>query len=210
MKQLMILLTILMTTNHQAQKMNLEQGKEPLAFFQKEIGIPEGYSFKSLHSISPNNVNAYLFRYEKASETGLGKEHFSFIVTEKPFKILGTTFMDAKYNSSKLLSKEETEKVARAFLNKLDPQLDKELVNQWIDQHDEEILVNGRKTKITGMKYKCYRKLNNDYTWVIVANDGSVITFERDIIWNTVKQQRKTEKWLHDNWLSDKKNNYEL
>jgi hypothetical protein len=103
-----------------------------------------------------------------------------------------------------MLSKTETEKIAKAFLLKLDESLANNLKNLWIERHDEEIFINNReKTIIAGMKYKCYRSSSNDYAWVIVGFDGSVITFERNIKWNTSEHKRITEKWLHDSWLNE-------
>lgn len=85
-----------------------------------------------------------------------------------------------------------------------DESLANNLKNLWVDRHDEEISINnGEKTIIAGMKYKCYRSPGNDYAWVIVGFDGSVITFERNIKWNTSEHKRITGKWLHDNWLNE-------
>ena len=32
----------------------------------------------------------------------------------------------------------------------------------------------------------------------------TVLTFERDIVWNSLRQKRQTEQWLHDAWLADR------
>ncbi|WP_372474657.1 hypothetical protein AB4865_05165 [Capnocytophaga sp. ARDL2] len=76
--------------------------------------------------------------------------------------------------------------------------------NLWIEPHNEEIIVNGKSLSINGMKYKCFRPSHNDYAWVIVGSDGTIITFERDIFWDNHKQKCITEKWLHDNWRIEK------
>ena len=39
---------------------------------------------------------------------------------------------------------------------------------------------------------------------VFGAND-KVMVFERDIVWITFPGRRKTEKWLHDQWLMEQK-----
>jgi hypothetical protein len=44
------------------------------------------------------------------------------------------------------------------------------------------------------------RQDDGRYAWVIVGTEGEVITFERDIVWNTSMSERSTEKWLHDEW----------
>jgi hypothetical protein len=208
MKEVLLILKVVMimavTTNLAAQPIAFEEAKPYLGIFEQSVTIPDGYQFHSVKKVKVDNVYAYLFRYEKRENKGSNGEHFSFIVSEKDKQILGFTNMDKKYSNPKMLSKIETEKIAQAFLLKLDESLANNLKNLWIERHDEEISINnGEKTIIAGMKYKCYRSPGNDYAWVIVGFDGSVITFERNIKWNTSEHKRITEKWLHDNWLNE-------
>ncbi|MCT3833228.1 nuclear transport factor 2 family protein [Elizabethkingia anophelis] len=170
--------------------------------FQKNVQIPGNYKFRSVMRVNADEVPAYLFRYEKYNK-GFGQEHFSFIISESKKQILGFTNMDKKYADSKMLSKKETEKIARTFLLKQDKSLAGNLKNLWIDRHDEEIMVNGENTILAGMKYKCYNPSENNYVWVIVGYDGSIVSFERNIRWNNKERRRITEKWLHDNWVKD-------
>jgi hypothetical protein len=203
MKQLIILILIAMSTiSTKAQSKEDVQRKEQLEFAKKIIDIPIGYVFdKSYQTVTDGN-KGYLFRYTKGINDQLGGEHFSFIVTaDAPYKLLGFTYMDKRFANKKLISKDETESIARNFLKKADIQLNKNLENQWIDQHDEQIIIDGKTITVTGMKYKCYNKTDNTCTWVIIGSDGTIITFERDIIWSNGMQKRITEKWLHDNWL---------
>ncbi|MDO5616991.1 MAG: hypothetical protein Q4G16_12415 [Cruoricaptor ignavus] len=167
--------------------------------FEKVITIPEDYKFHSVEKVKANKIPAYLFRFEKQENKGWEGEHFSFIISENK-EILGYTNMDKKYANTKILSKTETENIAKKFLSKIDQNLADNLKNLWIERHDEEIIINGKKTILAGMKYKCYRSSEDDYTWVIVGFDGSIITFERNIKWNDFAQKRITEKWLHDNY----------
>ncbi|MEC1789187.1 hypothetical protein [Schinkia azotoformans] len=51
------------------------------------------------------------------------------------------------------------------------------------------------------MKYKCYLPDEDMWAWMIVSPDEKTITFEQGIKW---KGGRVTEKWLHDNWLSER------
>lgn len=159
--------------------------------------------FHSVRKVKTDNIPVYSFRFKKSENEDLKGEHFSFVISEKEKQILGYTNMDKKYSNINMLSKSETEKIAKDFLLNLDKSLASGLKNLWIERHDEEILVNGVKTTIAGMKYKCYRASQNDYAWVIVGFDGSVITFERNIKWNNNEHKRITEKWLHDSWLVD-------
>lgn len=186
----------------QTEKVSLNEVQPWLDEFRKFVQIPKGYDFHSISKVKVDNVPALLFRYEKQGNKGSKGEHFSFIISENEKQILGFTNMDKGYSNLKMLSKAETETTAKKFLLTLDGTLANNLKNLWIERHNEEILVNGQKTIIAGMKYKCFRASQNDYAWVIVGFDGSVITFERNIKWNNNEKRRITKKWLHDNWVS--------
>ena len=168
--------------------------------FQKSIEIPKEYQFHSVEKVKIDKVTAYLFRYEKAENKGMRGEHFSFLVQESDKTILGFINMDKKYANTHLPTKEKTEEISQKFLQKVDVKLAKELKNQWIDRHDDMILVDGKETTLAVMKYKCYRSSKNDYAWVYVGFDGSVQAFERNTKWNMLKRQRHAEQWLHDIW----------
>lgn len=205
----MVLMTILttfmtaMANNIQSEtKYNVskEEISSYLETFEKVTKIPENYLFHSINKVKADDISAYLLRFEKLENKGLAGEHFSFIISENR-EILGFTNLDKKYQDKKMLSQSETEKIAKEFLLKVDKSLAYDLKNLWIKQHDEQITINGQETVLTGMKYKCYRASKNDFSWVIVGFDGSVITFERNIKWNNDEHKRITEKWLHDSWL---------
>lgn len=200
-KLFLITITLIMSTKMMAQTVTLNEAKPFLEVFLSKVEIPNMYDFHSVRKVKVDNVSAYLFRYQKNTKEALNGEHFSFVVSEKDKQILGFTNMNKKYSNPSMLSKEKTKEIATDFLKKLSGELAKSLENMWIEQHDEEITVNGKKTIISGMKYKCYRPSNADYAWVIVGFDGSVITFERNIIWDNNARQRISEKWLHDSWL---------
>lgn len=206
MKEVISILKVVMimavTTNLAAQPVAFDEAKPYLRIFEQSVTIPDNYQFHSVRKVKADDVQAYLFRYEKKENRGLNGEHFSFMVSEKEKQILGFTNIDKKYSNLKMLSKVETEKIAKEFLLKLDKSLANNLKNLWIERHDEEIMIDkGKKIIIAGMKYKCYRSSSDDYAWVIVGFDGSIITFERNIKWNTAAHKRITEKWLHDSWL---------
>lgn len=200
---ILILSVIMMTTNVNAKTVPLKEVQTYLEEFKKHIDIPKEYQFHSVRKAKADNIPVYLFRFEKSNDKSLQGEHFSFVISEQEKQILGFTNMDKEYSDINMLSKSETEKIAKKFLLKMDKSLANGLKNLWIERHDEEILVYGVKTTIAGMKYKCYRASKNDYAWVIVGFNGSVITFERNIKWNNSEHQRITEKWLHDSWLAD-------
>ena len=195
---LLVMITISNEAN--AQKVAFEQAKPYLEAFEQSIEIPKEYQFHSVEKVKIDKVTAYLFRYEKAENKGMRGEHFSFLVQESDKTILGFINMDKKYANTHLPTKEKTEEISQKFLQKVDVKLAKELKNQWIDRHDDVILVDGKETTLAVMKYKCYRSSKNDYAWVYVGFDGSVQAFERNTKWNMLKRQRHAEQWLHDIW----------
>ncbi|WP_200878564.1 cysteine hydrolase [Sphingobacterium sp. ML3W] len=206
MNKVFLILAILLLTQHKmnAQNISIEQAKPYLEAFQKQFTIPESYHFHSVQKIEADHAPAFFFRYQKDENKGMNGEHFSFIISERDKQVLGFTNMDKRYANLNMPSKSETERIAKAFLKKLDGSLSVDLENLWIDRHDEQIFVDSdKRVTIAGMKYKCYRQSTDDYAWVIVGFDGTIVTFERNIKWNMDEQRRITEKWLHDNWLID-------
>ncbi|MED1105005.1 hypothetical protein [Bacillus paramycoides] len=97
-----------------------------------------------------------------------------------------------------LPTQKRTEEIAHLFLEKVEPGLFHCLENLWIRPHDESVIINGKQTIVTGMKYKCYLPDKDSYAWVIVGSNDQVITFEQGIKW---ENGRLTEKWLHDSWF---------
>ena len=201
-----IQIIIMITTQINAQTSSIDSLKIYLNAFQEKVQIPDGYHFYSAKKVIVNSQSALLFRYQKPSKEGTkqensSNEHFSFIISENNRQILGFTYMDKKYSNLQMCSRENTAQIAKRFLAKMDNELANSLNNLWIERHDEQI--SNKKnppSTIAGMKYKCYRASQNDYAWVIVGFDGSIITFERNIKWNNEKKVRITEKWLHDHW----------
>ncbi|MCM3766328.1 hypothetical protein [Neobacillus niacini] len=182
--------------------MNNLDSQPPLEAALQVLSIPEGYEVKEIRSGKHNEVDVWIFRYEKSTgeNNGLGGEHYSFTVDRVSHKILGVTWIDQRFASGQQLpSERRTEQLAQFFLNLTEPELFERLENHWIRPHDEIITVNGEKVTITGMKYKCYLPDEGTWAWVIVGPDEHIITFEQGIKW---ENGRVTEKWLHDNWLS--------
>lgn len=207
MKKLLLISTIIMMMSKAtAQEISFDEAKPYLEVFQSQIEVPNEFHFQTVTKVKTNGEEAYLFRYQKDENKGLNGEHFSFVVSKEEKQILGFTNMSKKYNDLNMLSRKETEKIAKKFLTKIDGKLEDDLENLWIERHDEQIFVdNGKATTIAGMKFKCYRSAKDDYAWVIVGFDGSIVTFERDIKWNTQEHRRITEKWLHDSWILEQK-----
>ncbi|MFP7737485.1 YcdB/YcdC domain-containing protein [Priestia aryabhattai] len=167
----------------------------------KSLSIPKNYELKNVQNKKQNNSNVLIFRFEKSDgqNNRLNGEHYSITVDKDTEKILGFTWMDKSLSEGSLPSPRQTKEVSKDFLNKIEPGLFNKLENLWIKPHEEIIFdENGKEIKVIGMKYKCYKKDDDTYAWVIVGPHNQIITFEQEIIWNG---GRVTEKWLHDTWL---------
>ncbi|OJG99785.1 hypothetical protein RV18_GL000124 [Enterococcus termitis] len=183
-----------------------DEYQDYLTIIEEKLSIPDEFDLKSVtNDLEQNGKGILLVRYvpEKINNDLFG-EHFSVTIEKETKLILGFTHMDQKYTLSddqKLLSKEETKRIAKQFFDQFDPGYFETLENLWIDQHDETIILEGHEVTVSGMKYKCYRPSTSDYSWLIVGSNGEVITFERGIVWEA---GRVTEKWLHDSYIKEK------
>lgn len=170
----------------------------------KGIAIPNNYELLFSREGIQNGESILLYRFVKEKNYHFWEEHFSIVVSKDSKKLLGLTWMDQKFqkkNNNLNISKSDVEKYALAFISKVESNLVGKIDNLWIDSHDEVIKVDGNDLTITGMKYKCYIPDEDTYVWVIVSNEGEIITYERGIIWNNTMNRRHSEMWLHDSWL---------
>lgn len=171
--------------------------------------IPAGYVNVSTRAVAVDGSRASLLRYEREDgrNHGLFGEHFSAVVADTG-QLKGFTRMDIALAGGTLPSRERTREIALTFLRAAAPDLLPRMEVSWIEPHDESIqaLRDGRfeKVTLTGMKLKARNLANGRWFWVIVSWNDKVMVFERDIVWITFPGHRKTEKWLHDQWLAER------
>ncbi|MFT4416946.1 hypothetical protein ACLM5H_24090 [Fredinandcohnia humi] len=188
-------------------RVNEQKYESALTTALKVLSVPKGYEVKGISSGKHNELDIWIFRYEKSNgeNNGLGGEHYSFTVDKDNHEILGVTWIDQRFASGQQLPSEiRTEEVAKAFFNQIEPSLFDHLENHWIRLHNEVLTKKDKKLTITGMKYKCYLPDEDTWAWVVVGPDEEIITFERGIKWEGC---RVTEKWLYDNWLKESRVN---
>lgn len=129
----------------------------------------------------------------------LGGTHLS-VVVDPSDTLLGYTCLTLQ-RPGVLPSTATAREIALRFLSSLDPAYTAELQELWIAQHDEAVIgADGTQHVVSGMKVKT-RHARGLYAWVVVAPDGQVITYERDITWDAVTGRRATQMWLHDTWI---------
>jgi hypothetical protein len=130
----------------------------------------------------------------------LGAEHASVVIDEHG-TILGFTRLQAGEHDG-LLDDGEAESIALAFVERVAPDFADGAEVAWVDRHDEIVTdASGAEQTVSGMKVKMHHE-NGLYGWVIVGSDGQVITFERDITWDSGEGRRGTQMWLHDSWIA--------
>lgn len=182
--------------------MNLEPNQlEALNHALTKLTIPEGYEGKSVRSIKQDEVDVWVFRYEKANgeNNGLGGEHYSFTVTQDKHKIIGVMWVDQRFKKGQPLpSHEETREIVEKYLEKVEPGLLDRSENTWIRPEDSSITINGKEMTLTGVRYKLFMRGDSKWGWIIVGPDGNIMSFEQDMIW---MGGRISEMWLHDSWV---------
>lgn len=100
------------------------------------------------------------------------------------------------------LTEEKSKELALSFLKQYAP----DLINikfQWID--DQFFSLQDEENKTVNIQGKWVKFKDNKtgyYLWVIIAPDGSIIEFDRDIYWNFFRGGRIHELWLRDDWFN--------
>ncbi|MFD1900129.1 hypothetical protein GQR36_08890 [Enterococcus termitis] len=98
-----------------------DEYQDYLTIIEEKLSIPDEFDLKSVtNDLEQNGKGILLVRYvpEKINNDLFG-EHFSVTIEKETKLILGFTHMDQKYTLSddqKLLSKEETKRIAKQFL----------------------------------------------------------------------------------------------
>lgn len=178
-------------------------------------------------SIRSRSAVLMRFALNNSISSSLEGEHFSMVFDSQTQEILGLTKMLTELDSKPFVTHQEALDVAIIFLKKVAPDLvvnnckeanlktlplgsrmvfpepiivDLVQVN-WIDRHDEKISNGSEEVIVSGMKVKMFLPGLNLWAWVIIDKNGQVQTFERNISWDFDKIQRKTQMWLHDQWL---------
>lgn len=139
----------------------------------------------------------------------LGGEHVSRLHADDG-RLLGYARMSTEMRrGARLPSEQQARDVALQVLRRHAPDLLDAHRVHWVAPHDETIRVAtaGAQREITlrGMKVKMRATEGSRlWFWVIVGPEQQVMVFERDIYWVTMPGHRRTEKWLHDDWLAQR------
>jgi hypothetical protein len=173
---------------------------------------PAGFTMHWIKQVTVDSEHVYHLRFTPAEieTSALGGEHYSALVTPTG-TLKGETRMDARLSEERsqatLPGEEDARAVAWRYLAEHAPDLTTSGEVYWVAPHAEKLLLTsdavagGLSVTVTGIKVKCRNTADRRWFWVIVGPGGQVITFERDVVWNTSLGMRRTEMWLHDLWL---------
>ncbi|MFF9511501.1 hypothetical protein ACF1BU_34135 [Streptomyces sp. NPDC014724] len=67
-------------------------------------------------------------------------------------------------------------------------------------QAPTKLLGRGRTVRPSTSGCDQYSSETRLYAWAIVGKHGQVITYERDVAWNSAEARCRTHMWLHDQW----------
>lgn len=185
---------------------------EPTWAVLNAVQPPEGYTQVLARKVEMDGEPVWHLRYEPTGTAGerpnLGAEHSSAVVTPAG-RLKGATWLDRRFAEGAPPAAECAREIAQDYLRGTAPDLLDRMEVRWIRTHHERIAVadgadGSRALTVTGMKVKCRNSEDKSCFWVIVGPGETVLTFERDIVWNSLRQQRETEQWLHDAWLAER------
>ena len=177
--------------------------EQALNAVQTQVDVPTAYRLVTTDLAPQNERDVWRLRYERqdGKNVGLGGEHVTLVVDAITGALLGVTKMDGDLAEGDLPTRDAAQQVAMRFVAEVAPDLEGKLEVLWVEPHSETFQVERQSATLTGMKVKT-RQPDGRYAWVIVGAQDTVITFERDIVWNFNMSERTTEKWLHDGWVS--------
>ncbi|MDX1452331.1 MAG: hypothetical protein R3183_07215 [Oleiphilaceae bacterium] len=185
------------------------------ALIEQSLTIPQGYQYKSCMLVNHDALPVFIFRYEKSDGTnnGLGGEHFSVSVDLQATKIMGFMHIASEHCGPGLPDEESAKATARETLSRCAPDLEGRYEIKWVmplKEKPEKIPhespfpfsdADGREHLVTGVRVKLFFPDLSSWGWVIVGRNGSVIAFEREVLWNDILGRRSTPAWLHDPYV---------
>lgn len=150
-----------------------------------------------------NDDMVYIYRFEPGNHQALNLHHAHITVIVDGRKMLkGFAWTDGKMSGTNNLDDDKCKQLALAFFKQHAPDLTN-IRFQWIDtQKIRFIDTNNDPKELTGKWVKYKEAGSGHYLWVILAPDGRIMEFDRDIVWSFFRGGRVNELWLRDEWLS--------
>lgn len=189
--------------------MNIDQLWKSLTH---KFWLPSGMDCVAAAQVLHNQEIVSWFRLQqKNTSAALGSEHFSFTWSVEQDKLMGLMFLQRDFTIPEVnIDAARAESLAMKFLKQVAPDLLQRVEVRWVKPqrqcpqdppHDSGFPLSGC-PDVIGMRVKLWDTKNKNYAWVIIANDERIISFERDITWDSARHCRGTSLWLHDDWLA--------
>ncbi|MCG5221169.1 hypothetical protein [Streptosporangium sp. KLBMP 9127] len=164
------------------------------------LSIPAGWDIVDVRHEQHDDRQVTVIRHQPDSY-GLGGPHSSLVLDEDG-TILGYTRLTGQGSDAALPDAAASEQITLDFLRQVAPEYVNGLSVEWVDQHDETVTrPDGTTVTVSGMKVKMHHD-DGRYAWVVVGADRSILTYERDITWDSSQGRRGTQMWLHDSWIA--------
>lgn len=200
-------LFILCITTLSAQYMNDNSRSDKylaIAENYKSAIAPDAKDYNLAYSLKDkiNDDVVYIYRFESGNATALNlyRAHITVIV-DRTNKLKGFARTDENMSGKNNLDDDKCRQLALAFIKRYAPDLT-DIKFQWVDIHKESVTdQNKKKTEIQGKWVKYKDSKSGHYLWVILAPDGRIMEFDRDIVWSFFRGGRVNELWLRDDWL---------
>ncbi|MDO5672079.1 MAG: hypothetical protein Q4G30_04385 [Actinomycetaceae bacterium] len=166
-----------------------------------ELAIPTTFVRVHTQTVTHNGLPACLERWQDTEVLRYGGPHITTVTGLDDNVLYGFTAQLPADNAAKLPDKQQAEDIARRFFEDVDPLYAQGLSLQWVDRHDETVTdAAGNELIVPGIKVKM-RHTSGLYAWGIVGAGSRIVTYERDVSWNTEHAHRNTAMWLHDRWI---------
>ncbi len=165
------------------------------------LTIPEDFAHRFVREELHEEIPVTVARYQRTPLLVYGGEHVTTVIGTDDGILYGYTRQIATSDDAALPDPNTARKAAFEFLIEADASYAAGLDEQWIDRHDEQITTeSGQPSTVAGIKVKT-RHTSGLYAWVIVGEHAQIVTYERDIVWNSGEARRHTHMWLHDRWV---------
>lgn len=149
-----------------------------------------------------NDDVVYIYRFERGNPPTLNLYHAHItVIVDSRKRLKGFSRTHERMSGKNNLSDDKCRQLAKSFIKQYAPDL-VDIRFQWVDIHQESLIdTSNNKTEIQGKWVKYKEPKNGHYLWVILAPDGSIMEFDRDIVWSFFRGGRVNELWLRDDWL---------
>lgn len=187
-----------------------------LKIMETICGVPDGYEFVSLRQVIQDARPLVLLRFQRSDGRNnfIGGEHFSALFNIDENRLEGLLFIDHRFTVDIEIDDDQAKAIGRNILSIAAPDLVGRVEERWIKPmrripqeppHDAPIeftdAASDEKMLVIGKRFKMFDPETKTWAWIIMASDGTLIAFERDISWDGIRKRRMTEQWLYDSWV---------